>query len=200
MYDEPTIAALESGNLVLRDLLWVAGQTLAGAAATFGLWTGESNVTVNVVNLAGSTVSRSYVGGTLVEVPAIVDTIGLGARSVEFGLNHLHATVANMVRGNNIRLARVEMHRAIFSPLTGELVSTPFLRFAGRVDGAPIETPAVGGEGRVTLRAVAHTIDLTRTNTALKSDEQQRRRSGDRFRRYSDTAGEYQVFWGQARG
>jgi hypothetical protein len=45
------------------------------------------------------------------------------------------------------------------------------------------------------LTAIPDVIDLTRTNPALKSDETQKLRSSDRFRRYSDDGR-----WGQAKG
>ena len=203
-YDVDTVTALASGAIVMRDLLTVQGKTLGGSAATFAYWTGEDNVAVNVVPAGAETpVSRNFVGGaTLLDVPQIVDAIGLEARGVTFGLDHI-STVAgspmDAVYGNNVRVARVELHRALFDPATWNLVSTPHILFAGRVDGAAVDDAAAGGEGGLSLEAISSAIDLTRTNPAMESDEQQRRRSGDRFRRYGDTAGQVQTWWGQAR-
>lgn len=203
-YDVDTIAALESGAIVVRDLLTVHGKTLGGSVATFAYWTGEDNVAVNVVPAgAGTPVSRNFVGGdTLLDVPAIVDAIGLEARSVAFGLDHISDAVGSpmdMVYGNNVRVARVELHRALFDPATWNLVSTPHILFAGRVDGAAVDDAAAGGEGGLSLDAISSAIDLTKTNPAMESDEQQRRRSGDRFRKDSDTAGLIERWWGQAK-
>ncbi|WP_240233623.1 hypothetical protein [Devosia lacusdianchii] len=203
-YDVDTVAALESGAIVVRDLLTVQGKTLGGSAATFAYWTGEDNVAINVVPAgAMSPVSRNFVGGgTLLDVPAIVDAIGLEARSVAFGLDHISDVVGSpmdMVYGNNVRVARVELHRALFDPATWNLVSTPHILFAGRVDGASVDDAAAGGEGGLSLDAISSAIDLTKTNPAMESDEQQRRRSGDRFRRYGDTAGQVETWWGQAK-
>lgn len=200
-YDSPTITTLQSGQLVLRDFLYVRGKDSDGDPAPFGFWTGTDDVTTNVISATdGSTESRDFIGGgTLLDVPAIVDTIGLEARSVDFGLSQIHSAVADMIRGNNIRVAVVELHRGVYDPDTWTLVSTPFPRFLGRVDGAHVETAAIGGQGGITLSAMSNAIDLTRTNPALKSDETQRLRSDDRFRRYADTAGDIQVFWGLAR-
>lgn len=202
MYDAETIAALESGQLVLRDFLYIRGKDSGGSAANFGFWTGVDDIILNVVSaIDGSTESRSYVGGgTLLDVPQIVDTIGLEARSIDFGLSQLHPTVQDMLRANNIRVAVVEMHRGVYDPATWQLVSTPFPRFLGRVDGARLETAAIGGQGGITLTAISNAIDLTRSNPALKSDETQRLRSDDRFRRYADSAGDIAVFWGLTRG
>jgi hypothetical protein len=84
---------------------------------TFNFWTGEDNVATSVVSaITGGTGSRNYVGGgTLLEVPPIVDAIGLEARSIEIGLSQIHASVQDMVRAYNIRVATVELHRGICS-------------------------------------------------------------------------------------
>lgn len=203
-YDSETIDALASGGIVVRDILTVKGKTLGGSAAEFVYWTGEDNIAVNVVPAGGTTpVSRNAVGGgTLLEVPAIVDAIGIEARTISLGLDHISAAAGgpmDMVYGNNVRVARVELHRAFFDPATWNLVSTPVLMFAGRVDGASVDDAAAGGEGGLTLEAVNNAIDLTKTNPAMESDEQQRLRSGDRFRRFGDTAAQVQTWWGQSK-
>jgi hypothetical protein len=203
-YDVDTIAALESGAIVVRDILTIKGKTLGGSAAEFVYWTGEDNVAINVVPAGETTpVSRNAVGGgTLLDVPQIIDAIGLEARGVSFGLDHISDAAGrpmDMVYGNNVRVARVELHRGIFDPATWYLVAAPHIMFAGRVDGAAVNDAAAGGEGGLSLEAISSAIDLTRTNPAMESDEQQRRRDGDRFRRYGDTAGQVQTWWGQAQ-
>jgi hypothetical protein len=203
-YDVDTVAALASGAIVVRDILTVEGKTLGGSAAVWAYWTGEDNVAVNVIPAGETTpVSRNAVGGgTLLEVPAIVDAIGLEARSVTFGMDHISDVAGSpmdMVYGNNVRVARVELHRALFDPATWNLVATPHILFAGRVDGASVDDAAAGGEGGLSLDAISSAIDLTKTNPAMESDEQQRRRDGDRFRRFGDTAGQVSTWWGQAR-
>lgn len=204
MYDVDTITALSSGAIVVRDILTVEGKTLGGSAAVWAYWTGEDNIAVNVVPAGETTpVSRNAVGGgTLLDVPAIVDAIGLEARSISLGLDHISDVAGSpmdMVYGNNVRVGRVELHRALFDPATWNLVATPHLVFAGRVDGVSIDDAAAGGEGGLSLDAISSAIDLTRTNPAMESDEHQRRRSGDRFRRFGDTAGQVQTWWGQAK-
>lgn len=204
-YDVDTITALASGAIVVRDILTIGGKTMGGSAAAWAFWTGEDNVAVNIFPLGEITpVSRNAVGGgTLLDVPAIIDAIGMESRSVTFGLDHISATAGSpmdMVYGNNVRVARVELHRALFDLATWNLVSTPHLLFAGRVDGASVDDAAAGGEGGLAIDAVSSAIDLTRTNPAMESDEQQRRRDGDRFRKDSDTAGQIERWWGQAKG
>ena len=202
MYDANTIAALQAGQLVLRDFLTIFGKDGGGDPAEYCFWTGEDDVTTNVVSaIDGSTDSRNFVGGgTLIEVPPIIDAIGLEARSITVTLNQIHASVRDMVHGGRIRTATAEIHRGIKSPATFALVSTPYPPFLGQVDKADVKTPAVGGEGAIELTLIGDTIDLTRTVPSLKSDETQRLRSGDRFRRYADTAGAVEVAWGTAKG
>lgn len=201
MYDAATIAQLETGQLVLRDFLTIFGKN-GVTPVEINFWTGEDNVTASVVSAQdGSTDARDYVGGgTLLDVPPIIDAIGLDARSIDFGLSQIHSDVQDMVRAYNVRVAKVEFQRGLFSTSTWELVSTPFPRFLGRVDGASVDTPEVGGEGAIRLTAASSNIDMTKTSPALKSDETQRLRSDDRFRRHSDTAGQIEVFWGQTKG
>lgn len=203
-YDVDTVTALASGALVIRDFLTVLGKTLGGSAATFCFWTGEDNVAVNVPSAEDGTLqSRNFVGGgTLLEVPPFADAVGLEVRSYTLGLDHISDAAGSpmdMVFGHNIRVARVEMHRGSFDPNTGHLVADPILIFSGRVDGASVDNAAAGGEGGLSLEVVSAAVDLTKINPAMESDEQQRRRSGDRFRRYGDTAAQIETWWGQAR-
>ncbi|WP_449395593.1 hypothetical protein [Devosia riboflavina] len=203
-YDVDTITALASGQIVVREFLTVFGKTMGGSASTFAYWTGEDNVATNVVPVGGGTpVSRNFVGGgTLLEVPTIVDAIGVEARSFTLGLDHISQVAGSpldMVFGNNVRVAKVEMHRGLFDPSTWNLVSTPHLIFAGRVDGASVDDAASGGEGGLSLEVINSAIDLTKTNPAMESDEQQKLR-GDRFRRWGDSAATVETWWGQNKG
>lgn len=201
-YDSETIAALAAGRLVLRDLLTIEGWDGDDDPATFGFWTGEDDISVNVVSgTTGSTVSRNYIGGgSLLTVPPIIDSIGLDIRPVDFGLSHLHDDVLDMLNANRIRGGHAELHRVLLDPATWEAVSEAFPRFVGRVDEASRRDAAVGGEGGIVISCSPDLIDLTRTNPALKSDAtQQALHGGDRFRRY-DNIGQVQVDWGRHRG
>ena len=64
---------------------------------------------------------------------------------------------------------------------------------------AQLSTPKTGDEGGIDLTCVSHIREMTRTNPAKKSDETQKRRSGDRFRRYIGTVN-VDLFWGQKSG
>jgi hypothetical protein len=203
-YDVATLTALASGALVLRDYVTVFGKTLGGSDKTFAYWTGESNITTSVVP-AGETEgeNRNFAGvGTLKTVPDIVDAIGMEARSVEFGFDHINTSTdspMDMVFGNNVRVARVEYHKGILNPNTWELAAVPHLMLAGRVDGVSVNDAAIDGEGGLQIVVANDSIDLTKINPAMESSAQQILRGGDLFRQYGDTATQRERFWGLAR-
>lgn len=198
--DATTIAAYQSGAFGVRDFVVVRGKDGDGAAKVFAWWTGEDDVEGNVTALDGSVASLVFVGGCGLVVPEIVSAIGIDTRTVSVELSHIHAGVQDMVRGGYIRLAPVEIHRAVFDAATGAPTSDPYPRFHGVVDSIELPTAAEGQEAALTLACTTTPIHLTRTNPAMVSDEQQRLRSDDRFFQYSDTAGQIEIWWGQAKG
>jgi hypothetical protein len=69
----------------------------------------------------------------------------------------------------------------------------------GFVNAAPEEIAGTDGQSQLKVEVVSVTRELTRTNPAKRSDEAQRLRSGDRFRRYSGTAHQWPIWWGEAK-
>lgn len=197
---ETQAAITDRSRFVPRNFVWITARDRdTGDPETVGFWDEPEDVSVDVLSPAdGSEVTRTYSGGAILSLDPIPLTIGLDVRTVQLALNPLHASVANLIRGLDPRLARVEIHRGHFNPDTMTLVAPPRIRFLGQVDGAPIATAAEGGESTATLSIASHTRELTRTNPAKKSDEQQQRRSGDRFRRYNTIAGDIPYWWGEA--
>ena len=122
-----------------------------------------------------------------------LDRIGIGARGVEDD----NAELA--IRGYEPRQAWVEIHRGLFSTSTRELLAPPEPHFVGRIDKAIINTPAEGQSGTIELTCSDDLREMTRTNPARKSHEQQKRRSVDLFRQYNTTAAEWQIYWGEAK-
>jgi hypothetical protein len=165
-------------------------------------WDEAETVAANVLDESGDLVSRNFVGdGSIVRVDPIPMRIGLEVRTIEIVLSAIHPEVENLIRGDEPRGAKVEIYRGLLSLSTGLLVSAPRIRFLGKINEAPIQTAAAGGASTATLRVVSHTRELTRTNSARKSDAQQKLRSGDRFRRYSGKAGQWitDIWWGEAK-
>jgi hypothetical protein len=124
---------------------------------------------------------------------------GLVVRMQRLTLSPLSPEVAQMLRGYDPRLAPVEIHRALFYPESRELVAEPRRVFKGWIDQAPITTPEIGGAAMAEVSLASAARALTIPLAAKKSDETQRRRGDDRFRRYADVSGQVEVWWGEAR-
>lgn len=196
-YSIDTAAAFAATGLVARTLFWVRARDRAtNAEEALGLWTGDDHQEFTIGG-----VERTYYGaGGVVAIDPIVMTSGLTVRSQRAEFSPLAPEVMEMVRTYEPRFAPVEIHRALFDPDTMNLVDEPHRVFRGWIDGIRVDTPAVGGSGRIELSLVSTARALTRTLAAKKSDETQRRRSNDRFRRYADVSGSVDVWWGETRG
>lgn len=182
-------------GVAVRWLFWVeAKDRTTGDIVPLGLWNGSDHreFTVNGV-------PRTYYGaGSLVQVQPLTYETGPVVRiqTVEFA--PISPEVEQMLRGYDARLAPVELHLANFDPQTMELISID-RAFRGVLDKAPIPTPEIGNSSRIVAELASTARRMTRTVTAKKSDEAQKRRAGDRFRRYADVSGSVTVWWGEAR-
>lgn len=196
--DVATQGAIRNRNaIIVRDFVLVTKGEDAWGFTTFG-----EDVSLNIIDgVTGETVNRAYLGdnGPIVSIDAIPMKIGIEVSTTSVALNHLHPGVLDLVRGHDCRNAVMQIHRGYLDPASMLLVAAPRIRRLGWINGAPIETPAAGGRGSVTLRMVSTTRELTRTNPARRSDEQQRLRSGDRFRRYGGITS-YDYWWGEKGG
>lgn len=196
-----TLGAIASRSAcVPRNFIWVLAKNRAtGVVEGRGFWDEPETVSTTVISgVDGSEVVRAFQGGAIDKLDAIPLVVGLADRTIQVTLAANHAAVDDLVRTLDPRFASVEIYRGHYDPATMLLVAVPTPRFLGKVNGTPIRTAAAGGEGTVTLSIVSHTRELSRTNPAKKSDEAQRRRSGDRFRRYNSVVSEIPVWWGEA--
>lgn len=201
--DSATVAAVQSrAGIIRRNLVWIVAKNRdTGAPESTGLWNELDPVTITVVSAdSGEDEARTYHGaGGLLQVERVPLVADLSIRTIRISLSQISEAVQQAIRGYDPRLAHVELHRAFFDPATRAIVAKPLPRFVGRLNKAPINTPATGGEGGIAIEVVSHTRELTRTNPAKKSDETQQLR-GDRFRRYAGTAGQWDQFWGETKG
>ena len=180
----------------------VARNRATGAQEALGLWQGDDHLTIAI-----NGVNRSYFGaGTLIGMEPIRAGIGLEVRMLQLALSPLTPEVALMLRGYDARLAPVEIHRGLLSLETGQMIAEPIRVFRGWVDEVKIRTGAVGETGEVsgnseaTVTLASAARGLTRALTLTRSDAEMRRRNaGDRFRAYTDIAGEVGVWWGEKR-
>lgn len=201
--DVDTQTAIRNKNgIAIRNFVLIDAKDDDNDLIRFGFTDYGEDVTLNIVDgRTQSVVSRSYYGdyGPLIGIDPIPLKIGLEIPTIQIGLSQLHVHVQDMVRNHTIRNVQIQVHRAYLSLDSMLPVANPRCRFLGLVNGAPIETPEAGSEGSVTIRAVSHTRELTRTNPAKRSDETQKLRSNDRFRRYGSVAGEWDIFWGEEK-
>lgn len=202
--DAAFLAALEAApdfGIVPQQFVWIEAKNRAtGALETIGLWTGDEPVTVDVISgTTGGLVSRSYIGAVNLVVPSIPRVANLTNNRIAISMSQIADTAQLLVREYEPRLARVEIHDGLIDPATRALVSAPEITFIGVVDGTPIATPAVGGEGAIEMDLVSDAMAmLTRTNPAKRSHEHQKRRSAsDTFAVYAGTVGEWQIWWGE---
>jgi hypothetical protein len=196
-FDTPTQAAFQNRtDLVARILVWaVARNRSTGLPEPLGLWTGSDDRSFTI---GGS--PRTYVGaGGLMGVPPLVAQAGITVRMQRLSLSPLNETVTTLIRTYDARFAAIEIHRALFDPVTSLLVSEPHRVFKGLIDEVELSIDPDSGTARCEVTVASSARYLTRTLTLKRSDESQRRRLGDRFMRYADVSGEVDVYWGERR-
>ena len=196
-YTAPELAALQtrSGYLV-RSLFWLqVRDRTTNSRVGFGFWLGEDDRSFTV----GSE-TRTYLGGGgLVSIDPIVMQAGLTVRMQRVTLSPLAPEVNTMLRGYDAWRAPAEIHRVLFNPESGGLIANPKRRWKGGGDGAPIQTPAIGGEANVVITLASALESLTHGLTMTRSDAAQRQRGDDRFYRYKDMTGSVSTSWGEKR-
>lgn len=202
--DSAVIAALANPNTSRRELIWITAKEFeSGDEVSGGFW--NDLITKDIDVLDGETletVTRSYTGaGSLIQIDEIPLLATIEVRRIKVTLSQIDQDVIDMVRGYNLKNAKVEIHRGLYNPATRALVAPAFPRFLGFVDKAPIKTPKRGERGGVTLECVSHTYELTRASADKASHASQlRREAGDKFFQYADTMGETNLFWGEVKG
>lgn len=195
-----TLQGARDGSLVPVTFVWFLGKVRAtGAPVELGLWTWDEDIEVTVLSgVSGLPVARTYYGAVNLSVGDIPYVSDLTVQSVTIGMSQIAPAAQKLVREYDIRLAKCEIHEMTYDKTTGSLSSAPEIAFIGRVDGAPLNTPAVGQAGSIEISISSDAISmLTRTNPAKSSYEGQRRRGGDAWGRYSSTIKTWDIPWGK---
>lgn len=202
--DVATITYLQSRRgIVSRDFLWITGRSwTTGDEESIGFWSDLGVISVTVISgETGVPVTREYNGsGSLISIDPIPLVSDLSIRQVRINLSQVNDDVMQMIRGYDARFGDVEIHRGFFDLDTRALVAPPLPHFIGSINAAPIHTPPAGEEGNVSITVVTHSRELTRTNPLKRSDESQKARFNDRFRRHSDVVGQWEFWWGETKG
>lgn len=196
-----TQALLEAQTLVTRDFMRITGRTRdTGAPVSDAFWSGVGAISAQVVDPdTGLIVSHDFQGvGALIAIDPIAQVSNLTVQEIEVTFSQLDDRVNELLRLYSIKQAKVEIWRGEFNPDTGRMVEAAGLRFVGFVDGAPVETPAEGGEGSVKVKCKSTAQELTRGNPDLRSHEsQQDRAAGDDFFKDVTAVGDLVIFWGR---
>lgn len=203
--DAPTQAAIRDrkGEVHREFVHFVVKNLTTGAPVEFGFTNYGEDVSVTVVD--GETLApvvRTYYGDNspILRIDPVPYRIGLQVDTTTLDLSPIHPIVEQMVRGHNCRGATVQIHRGYFSLSSMGLVANPLCRRLGLINGLPMLTPAIGGQGSMSIKVVSHTRELTKFNPAKRSDAQQKLRSGDRFRKYVGVAHRVEFHWGEVDG
>lgn len=179
--------------------LWffhVQAKPLAGGAAVpINFWSGDEDITLNVQNADGSTMSRVYYGGCNLMVSDIIYTANLTDNPVTVTLSAIAPMSELLGRGYDLRMAYCEIHST--TRTGGALTSVPELQWVGIIDEAPISTATLGGSSELTLSVRSELMTmLTAINPAKSSNEHQLRRDpSDGFSRYSGVIGSRTIQW-----
>lgn len=193
--------ALLSRSIVFRDFLWiVARDRSTGNPYPYGFWSDVGSVSVQVVNpLSQQAVTRSFEGaGTLIQISDIPAVSNLTVQTVTIEMSQINDSVATIVRGYDLKQARVEVFSGYFDPDTRALLEPAFCRFQGFVDQSEIKTPKEGEAGSIVLTCNSHLAELTRSNPETRSHATQQRRDGnDGFFQDVAAVGEWNVDWGR---
>jgi hypothetical protein len=202
--DPAFMAALTNApelGIIPHKLLTVTGNEWADEtdAARLSFWTGDENLIMTVTSgLNGLPSNRTFYGGVELQVPSIPRVADLTVQTIDVQLNILADAVAQLVRGFDIRLGKVEIWDMLLDPKTRLSVSLPQLVFLGEVDGSPISTPSVGSEGGVVIRCASDAISmLNRKNFTKSSYEAQKQRDGDEWGKDANVVKSWRVPWGQ---
>lgn len=196
-------------GIVPRKLMTVTGVSFPDGngnvtSERLSFWSDDDTVDITVRSGLNNQIStRKFYGGVNLEVGNIVRSQNLVVQTVTVQMTAYAPAVEQLVRGVDIRLARVEIWDALLDPKTRLMRGEPALAMLGVIDGSPISTEAVDGAEVVELKVVNEMMMmLTRTNPAKSSHEEQKKRvssSGavDNFGKYAGTTGVWKIPWGQ---
>lgn len=196
-FDPSTLSTLQDrSGIIARQMIWFSAKNrTTGATETIGFWNGDDHVTLTI---DGD--ERTYFGaGTTMRVPRIITEVGIQARTHRITFSAVAAETLIALRQYNARHAPVEIHRALYDINTRSLVSEPHRVFKGWINNAPIPRKPPGEDATLDISLTSSARALTRNLALMKSDESQKLRADDRFRKYADISGDVTTYWGEVK-
>ena len=193
----PTTAAYFASRAAFLGhvLVWLSARNRStGATETIGFWTGVDHMEFTI---GGQT--RTYHGaGSMLAMDPIRQQTGIKVRTQRITFSQVSAEVLQALRVYDPRHAPVEVHRALFDPLSEALIDEPHLILRGYIDKAPLPTPPKGESATVAIEVASHARALTAQLARYRSDATLRHRApGDAFRQYASIA-DAETPWGRA--
>ena len=197
-YDGSTSAFLTAqSGMMARSLVWVSARNRStGATETMGIWDGDDHQDFTI----GGVVRTYFGAGSVLALDPITMATGLDVRMQRLTLAPVAPKVEMLIRGYDVRLAPVEVHRALFDPVTRALIAEPLRTFLGWIDSVSIPTPVVGGQASIEVTLASLGRSLTQSLALKQSDETLRLRAPtDGFRKYAALSGTVDTVWGENR-
>lgn len=194
------LSTATADGIVVRRAIWIEARNRdTGAAEELGCWDGDEDVNLTVIRgRDGATVARPYYGGAPLKIGDIVLSSGLTVETLSIDLSQLADVVRLAVRTHDVARAPIEIHEILLSPETGRPLAPDLPIYQGIIDGAPITTPRIGGQGKVALRCVSEMMALLdRGNPEKSSYEAQLLRDGDEWNLYAGSLESWDIPWGQ---
>lgn len=176
-------------------LLWVSARNRdTDAVERIGFWTGIDH---REFTLEGQ-VRLYFAAGSFLKMDPIRRRTGLKVQTQRVTLSQIAPPVQMLIRGYEPRHAPAEVHRALFDPLSENLIDEPHLLLRGFVDKATISTPAKNETGNATLEIATEARSLTRALQRFRSDASLRQRAPtDAFRQYASQSETADTPWGR---
>lgn len=200
-YNAGTAALLETApGIDARVLVWITARNrTTQAPETIGIWSGDETVTLVVEGQ-----SRLYHGGgALIDVEPISYEVGLVVRAQTLRFAPFAPEVETALRAYEPRLARVEIHRALYNPETGALagaIDREARLFTGLIDSVEFQSPEFEGDPGCVVTLSSEAVLLTKPLPYLRSNEARKAAfGGDALFRYAAVSGPVTTYWGEKR-
>ena len=185
----------QRSSFVGHLLLWISARNReTSAIERIGFWTGIDH---RDFQIEGQT-RLYYAAGSFLKMEPIRRRTGLKVQTQRVSLSQIAPEAQMLFRGYDPRHAPVEVHRALFDPLTENLVDEPHVILRGFIDKATVTTPAKNESGNATLEIATEARSLTKPLQRFRADATLRERAPeDGFRKYASLTETADVPWGR---
>ncbi len=195
-YPTATAAYFASRSPFLGHVLvWLQAKNRdTGLTETIGFWTGADHAEFTILGQ----LRTYYAAGSMLKMDPLRRQSGLKVRNQRISFSQISPEVMIAIRGYEPRHAPVEVHRAMFDPLTEALIDEPHLILRGYIDKISLPTPPKGERGSASIEVATAGRALTKPVSRYRSNANLRARApGDGFRKYATLADIAEVKWGR---